>query len=237
MNMSNLIFSIIIFSFFSVNLHAQKFSKGADVSWLPQMEASGYKFYNYKGKEQDCLKILKDNGINSIRLRTWVNPSENRYGRYCSKDETVAMAVRAKNAGMRIMINFHYSDSWADPGKQHKPKDWEGLNFEQLRKTLYDYTADVMLALKTAGVSPEWVQVGNEIPTGMVYPEGHTDNWPQLAQLLNAGYDGVKSVFPKSKVIIHVDQGNNNARFRHWFDNATKYNVKYDVIGMSFYPY
>ncbi len=230
-------FILIIFCFIVFSSSAQKFAKGADVSWLPQMEASGYKFYNPKGKQEDCLKILKDHGMNTIRLRTWVNPSNNPYSGHCSKEETVAMAVRAKKAGMRIMINFHYSDSWADPGKQRKPKAWEGLKFDELKKVLYDYTADVMLTLKTAGVSPEWVQVGNEIPTGMVYPEGHTNNWPQLAELLNAGYDAVKSVFPKSKVIIHVDQGNNNARFRNWFDNATKYNVKYDVIGMSFYPY
>ncbi len=230
-------FFVIIFLVFSNYSSAQRFAKGADVSWLPQMEASGYKFYNLKGEEEDCLMILKNHGMNTIRLRTWVNPSDNKFSGHCSKDETVAMAVRAKNAGMRVMINFHYSDSWADPDKQHKPKAWEGLTFDNLKKTLFDYTVDVMLALKIAGVTPEWVQIGNEIPTGMIYPDGHTDNWPQLAQLLNAGFDAVKSVFPKSKVIIHVDQGNNNARFRQWFDNAAKHNVKYDVIGMSFYPY
>ncbi len=229
--------AIISFLLQSIICSAQPFAKGADISWLPQMEASGYKFYNDKGKEDDCFNILKKNGINTIRLRTWVNPSNHAQSGHCSKDETVAMAVRAVKHGMRVMINFHYSDSWADPGKQRKPKAWEGLSFEELRNTLYDYTKDVMLALKNAGVSPDWVQIGNEIPTGMVYPEGHTNNWPQLAQLLNAGYDAVKLVFPESKVILHVDQGNNNARFRYWFDNAEKYKVKYDVIGMSFYPY
>ncbi|HRZ96880.1 MAG TPA: glycosyl hydrolase 53 family protein, partial [Paludibacter sp.] len=215
----------------------QKFSKGADISWLPQMEATGYKFYNDKGVEQDCFKILKAHGINSIRLRTWVNPNNNKASGHCSKDETVALALRAKKAGMRVMINFHYSDSWADPGKQVKPKAWEGLDFEQLKQTLYDYTYDVILALKHAGITPEWVQVGNETPTGMIYPEGHTDNWPQLAQLINKGYDAIKAVDPNIKVILHVDQGNNNKRFRTWFDNATKYGAKYDVIGLSFYPY
>lgn len=229
-----LIVALLCFSFESF---AQKFSKGADISWLPQMEATGYKFYNDKGVEQDCFKILKDHGINSIRLRTWVNPNNNKASGHCSKDETVAMALRAKKAGMRVMINFHYSDSWADPGKQVKPKAWEGLNFEQLKQTLYDYTYDVILALKNAGITPEWVQIGNETPTGMIYPEGHTDNWPQLAQLINKGYDAIKAVDPKIKVILHVDQGNNNKRFRTWFDNATKYGAKYDVIGLSFYPY
>ena len=228
--------SLLIF-IFGTTVSAQKFAKGGDISWLPQMEASGYKFLNDKGKQQDCFRILKDHGFNTIRLRTWVNPSDNRASGHCSKDETVAMALRAKKAGMRVMIDFHYSDTWADPSKQVKPKAWEGLSFDDLKKALYDYTFDVMSALKTAGIEPDWVQIGNEIPTGMVYPEGHTDNWPQLAQLLNTGYDAVKAVSPKAKVILHVDQGNNNERFRHWFDNATKYAVKYDVIGVSFYPY
>ncbi|MDO5524059.1 MAG: glycosyl hydrolase 53 family protein, partial [Bacteroidia bacterium] len=119
------------------------FAKGADISWLPQMEATGYIFYNKDGKQEDCFKILKDLGINSVRLRTWVNPSDHPQSGHCSKEETIAMAKRAKDWNMRVMINFHYSDSWADPGKQHKPKDWENLNFEELKQTLYDYTFDV----------------------------------------------------------------------------------------------
>lgn len=213
------------------------FAKGADISWLPQMEASGYVFYNKNGKAEDCFKILQDLGINSIRLRTWVNPSDDPHSGHCSKEETIAMAKRAKEWNMRVMINFHYSDSWADPGKQHKPKDWESLNFEQLKQTLYDYTFDVIKGLKDEEVTPEWVQVGNEIPSGMLYPEGSTDNWPQLVELLNKGYDAVKAASPTSKVILHVDQGNNNERFRWWFDNAEKHGAKYDIIGMSFYPY
>jgi arabinogalactan endo-1,4-beta-galactosidase len=94
-----------------------------------------------------------------------------------------------------------------------------------------------MTALKTAGVTPEWVQVGNEIPGGMVYPEGSVDNWPQLAQLINKGYDAIKAVSPTSKVILHIDQGNNNDRFRWWFDAATANGAKFDVIGLSYYPY
>lgn len=213
------------------------FSKGGDISWLPQMEATGYKFLNQNGQQEDILKILKDHGMNTVRLRTWVNPSSDPQSGHCSKEETVAMAVRCKNAGMRIMINFHYSDSWADPGKQNKPAAWKDLSFADLRNALYDYTVEVMMALKNAGISPEWVQVGNEIPGGMLWPDGSTDNWPQLAQLLNAGYDAIKSVSPSSKVILHVDKGNDHSRFRWWFDAATANNVKYDVIGMSYYPY
>jgi arabinogalactan endo-1,4-beta-galactosidase len=213
------------------------FARGADISWIPQMEASGYKFLNDQGVQEDCFKILKDHGINSIRLRTWVNPSDNPASGHCSKDETVAMAVRARKWGMRVMIDFHYSDSWADPAKQVKPKAWEGHDFTRLLKDVYDYTFEVMTALKTAGVYPEWVQVGNETRTGMIYPEGSTDNWAQLAQLINKGYDAIKDVSPDTKVILHVDQGNNKALFKWWFDNAQKYGARYDVIGMSYYPY
>ena len=212
-------------------------AKGADISWLPQMEATGYKFYNTSGVEEDCFKILKDHGMNTIRLRTFVNPSNDPASGHCSKAETVAMAVRAQKWGMRIMIDFHYSDTWADPSKQVKPKAWEGHDFPTLLNDLYNYTFDVMSALKTAGISPEWVQVGNEIPGGMVYPEGSSSNWSQLSQLINKGYDAIKAVSPGSKVVLHIDQGNDNARFRWWFDNITKYATKYDVIGMSYYPY
>ena len=217
--------------------HAEPFVKGADVGWLPQMEATGYKFYNRDGKQEDCLQILKENGINTIRLRTWVHPSNDRASGHNSKDETVAMAVRAQKMGMRVMINFHYSDSWADPQQQRKPAAWVGHDFPQLLKDVYSYTYDVMRALQQAGVTPEWVQVGNETPTGMIYPEGHTDNWPQLAQLINQGYDAIKAVSPATKVVLHLDRGNDSQRFRTWFDNAQAHGAKYDVIGMSYYPY
>ena len=213
------------------------FVKGADIGWLPQMEATGYKFFNDAGVEQDCFQILKDHGINAIRLRTWVNPSDDKASGHCSKAETVAMAVRAQNFGMKVMIDFHYSDSWADPGQQRKPAAWVGHDFPQLLSDVYNYTVEVMTALKSAGISPQWVQVGNEISNGMIYPEGSATNWSQLIQLANKGYDAVKAVSPSSKVILHVDQGNNNSRFRWWFDNAKSNGAKYDVIGLSYYPY
>jgi arabinogalactan endo-1,4-beta-galactosidase len=213
------------------------FSKGADISWLPQMEATGYKFYNDQGIEQDCFQILKDHGINTIRLRVWVNPSADKASGHCSTAETVAMAVRAQRMGMRVMIDLHYSDSWADPGKQVKPKAWEGHAFPVLLNDVYDYTFSVMTALKASNVYPEWVQVGNETASGMIYPEGSTSNWNGLSQLINKGYDAIKAVSPASKVILHVDQGNNNQRFRRWFDSAQAHSARYDVIGLSYYPY
>ena len=213
------------------------FAKGADVGWLPQMEATGYKFYDTDGKQKDCLQLLKDRGINTIRLRVWVNPSNDKASGHCSPAETVTMAVRAKKLGMRIMIDFHYSDSWADPGKQTKPAAWVNHTFLELQNDVYNHTFEVLNLLKAAGVTPEWVQVGNEIPGGMLWPDGKSSNFGQLAQLLNKGYDAVKAVNTKIKVIVHVDEGNNNAKFRWFFDNATANAIKYDVIGMSYYPY
>jgi arabinogalactan endo-1,4-beta-galactosidase len=213
------------------------FAKGADISWLPQMEATGYKFYDADGTEKNCLQLLKDRGINTIRLRVFVNPSNDRINGHCSKNETVAMALRAKNMGMRIMIDFHYSDTWADPGHQTKPAAWTNHTFPTLLNDVYNHTFDVLTALKTAGVTPEWVQIGNEIPSGMLWPEGSYTNFGQLAQLLNKGYEATKAIASSIKVVVHINNGHDNARFKWFFDNARTNNVKYDVIGLSYYPY
>lgn len=230
---------VLTLFFISNKMAGQKgsFSKGADVGWLPQMEATGYKFYDTDGTEKDCLQLLKDRGINTIRLRVWVNPSDDKASGHCSPEETVVMAVRAQKLGMRIMIDFHYSDTWADPSKQKKPAAWTNHTFPELLTDVYNHTYNTLLLLKKAGVIPEWVQVGNEIPGGMLWPEGSTDNFGQLAQLLNKGYEATKAINSKIKVIVHLDEGNKNEKFRWFFDNAAKHNVKYDVIGLSYYPF
>lgn len=233
-------FLFVLAIFFTSNKMASQkgsFSKGADVGWLPQMEATGYKFYDTDGTEKDCLQLLKDRGINTIRLRVWVNPSDDKASGHCNPEETVVMAVRAQKLGMRIMIDFHYSDTWADPSKQKKPAAWTNHTFTELLNDVYDHTYNTLLLLKKAGVTPEWVQVGNEIPGGMLWPEGSTDNFGQLAQLLNKGYEATKAIDSKIKVIVHLDEGNKNEKFRWFFDNAVKHNVKYDVIGLSYYPF
>ncbi|MDD3077501.1 MAG: glycosyl hydrolase 53 family protein [Paludibacter sp.] len=213
------------------------FVKGADIGWLEQMEATGYTFYDSYGTQKECLDILKEKGINTIRLRVWVNPSNDKTNGHCSKKGVATMALRAKNKGFRIMIDFHYSDSWADPGKQTKPAAWANHTFSQLLDDVYNHTYNVLDTLKQIGVTPEWIQVGNEIPGGILWPDGSTNNWPQLAQLLNKGYDAAKAIDTNIKVIIHLDQGNNNSRFRTFFDKADYYKVQYDVIGLSYYPY
>lgn len=213
------------------------FAKGADVSWLPQMEASGITFKDSQGQTKDCLLILKELGMNSIRLRVFVNPNNDKTSGHCSTEETVAMALRAQKLGMRILIDFHYSDSWADPAKQNKPKAWENLAFSQLCDAVYQHTHDVLSALNKADITPDWVQIGNEIPGGMLWPDGSTQHWNQLAQLLNKGYEATKAVNPNIKVIVHVDEGNNREKFNAFFDQATQHQVRYDIIGLSYYPF
>ena len=223
----------LISSFFISAVSAADFARGADASWLTQMEASGRLFFNPSGVQQDCLQVLKETGIDSIRLRVWVNPA----GGWNGLTDVVAKAVRAKNLGLRVMIDFHYSDSWADPGQQTKPSAWTGHGIAQLNADVADHTAAILNALKAAGVTPEWVQVGNETNDGMLWNEGRASvNMANFAGLVTSGYDAVKAVFPSTRVIVHISNGYDNALFRWIFDGLTTNGAKYDVIGMSLYP-
>lgn len=209
------------------------FSKGADVSWVTEMENAGIKFYNNSGTAQECMALLKSLGMNTIRLRVWVNPANG----WNNKADVVSKALRAKNLGLRVMIDFHYSDTWADPGHQTKPAAWVSQDLAALKSSLASHTTDVLNALKTSGVEPEWVQVGNETNDGMLWPEGKAStNMNAFAQLVNAGYDAVKAVFPSAKVIVHVSNGYDNSLFRWLFDGLKNNGGKWDVIGMSLYP-
>lgn len=210
-----------------------QFAKGADVSWVTQQENSGYKWYNNNGVQQDIFTILKNKGLNTIRLRVWLNPWEG----WCGKADVVAKAIRAKNAGFRIMIDFHYSDSWADPGQQTKPAAWNNYSFTQLTTAVYNHTVDVLNTLKSNGVTVEWVQVGNETNDGLLWEDGRAStNMRNYAYLVNAGYDGTKAVFPNAKVIVHVSNGYDNGLFRWNFDGLKNNGAKWDVIGLSLYP-
>lgn len=209
------------------------FVKGADVSWLTEMEAAGYKFYNRQGAQQDCMQILKDLGINTIRLRAWVNPLKG----WCSIKDVLAKALRAKTLGLRIMLDFHYSDYWADPGKQNKPAAWASLDFTALTKALYDYTYHVMDTLKANGIVPSYVQVGNENDDGMLWEDGRAStHMANFAALVKTGYEAVKAVSDTSKVIVHISNGYKNDLFRWIFDGLQSNGAKWDVIGMSLYP-
>ena len=219
------------------------FVKGADVSHLLQLEDSGARFYE-QGVEKDLLQILRDHGLNAIRIKVWNDP-----GNPCCYPANLAdpagynnpahvarLAARAQNLGFRVMIDFHYSDWWADPGKQHTPCAWEGQALNELRRSLYDFTHGVLSALKGSGVTPEWVQIGNEISNGMLWPIGSTNNWDNLAALIKEGYAATKDVDSEIKVVLHYDNGGNNQGTVGWFDHARLRGVEWDVIGLSYYP-
>jgi arabinogalactan endo-1,4-beta-galactosidase len=212
---------------------AATFAKGTDISWVTQMESAGVKFYNSSGAQTELFALMKSKGFNAIRLRAWVNPSDG----WCNTADLVAKALRAQAAGMKIMIDFHYSDSWADPGKQTKPAAWSALNFADLQTSLHDYTVSVMNTLKTNGITPDWVQVGNETNDGMLWEDGRASkNMANFAALVKSGYTAVKAVSPGSKVIVHVSNGYDNALFRWMFDGLKANGAQWDIIGMSLYP-
>lgn len=217
-------------------LRAQKsdFAKGADVGWITQMESEGSKFYNREGEEKECMTLLRDDcGVNSIRLRVWVNPEE----RWNSIPDVVEKAVRARDLGMRLMIDFHFSDTWADPGHQEIPKAWADMSMDELTEAVGNHVAETLTALKDAGVTPEWVQIGNETTNGMMWPVGTLDHPAELTALNNAGYDAAKSVFPEVIAIVHLDNGHDPAIYDRMFDLLEANGGKYDMIGMSLYPY
>ena len=209
------------------------FVKGADVGWVTEMEGAGRKFYNSAGTEKECMQLLKDLGMNAIRLRVWVNPANG----WNNTADVVAKAVRAKNLGMKLMIDFHYSDTWADPGHQTKPAVWVGQDLATLKQSIANHTTAVLNALKASGVTPTWVQVGNETNDGMLWPDGKASvNMGNFAQLVIAGYNAVKAVDASIKVIVHVSNGYDNNLFRWIFDGLKNNGAQWDIIGMSLYP-
>ncbi|MEU8385682.1 arabinogalactan endo-1,4-beta-galactosidase [Streptosporangium sp. NPDC048865] len=207
--------------------------KGADVSSLPKSEAYGGRYHDAAGTRGDALAILAAAGADHVRLKVWVNPADG----YNDKARVLAMAQRVKARGLRLLVDFHYSDTWADPGKQYKPAAWSGHTFAQLKAAVYGHTYDVLNALKAQGTTADMVQVGNEINDGMLWEEGRSSNFGNLAQLVNSGYSAVKAVSPSTKVVLHLAEGGDNALFRWWFDSAAANGVNYDVIGVSYYPY
>lgn len=208
-------------------------AKGADVSWLTEMEAAGRKFYNAANVEKDCMQILKDLGMNAIRLRAWVNPTNG----WNNTNDVLVKATRAKSLGMKIMIDFHYSDTWADPGHQTKPAAWASQDFSSLKNSMSNYTIAFLNTLKTNSIIPEWVQIGNETNDGMLWPDGKAStNMSNFAQLIQSGYNAVKSVDPSIKVIVHISNGFDNNLFRWVFDGLKSQGADWDIIGLSLYP-
>lgn len=210
------------------------FAKGADIGWYTEMEKKGYKFYTASGTEMDCPALMKSLGFNSLRFRVWVNPEDVWNG----KEDVLKKCLRAKELGMKIMIDFHYSDTWADPGKQFVPAAWTSYDLDTMAKAVADHTSDVLNALKDNGVDVAWVQVGNEVTNGMLWEQGRVegDNASGFAKLFKAGADKVKSIYPKASVILHIDNAWNMDTLQWFYSLMANTGVKYDMIGLSLYP-
>lgn len=225
---------------------------GADIGDLSQLEALGYQYVDDNGVQTDALELLKDKGVSAVRIRAFVNPPESYewtkdngttcYLGYCNTDGVIYTAKRAAAAGMDINLVLHYSDHFADPQYQDIPEQWEDATQEELSKYVYDYTYYLMNQLAEEGIYPKWVEVGNEINAGILFPYGSSmTNFEQLTEYLNSGYDAVKAVSPNTKVVTHLASVSSDAvvegNFTWFFDNFAKYGGKTDVIGMSYYPY
>ena len=212
---------------------------GADISFLPELEDKGKKFSD-NGVQKDPILIMKDHGFNYVRLRIFDDPArDSGYSPgkgFCNLEHTKQMAKRVKAAGMKLLLDFHYSDYWADPGKQYKPAAWRNLSFDELKKALYDYTKKVIRELKDQGTAPDMVQVGNEINHGIVWPEGSISNVDSMSQLIAAGIAGVKAVDPSIVIMLHIALGGQNDESVFFMDQMIARKVPFDVIGLSYYP-
>ena len=216
------------------------FIKGMDVSSLKELEELGAKYY-MDGQKKGLLEILKAYGVNSIRLRLWNDPySESGvpYGAGTSDlNTTVELARRVLDMGFGFLLDIHYSDFWADPGKQRIPKAWRGMSVEELEAAVYDFTRSTLLTMRSEHVFPTMIQVGNELSNGLLWPYGKVPNYDNIARFINAGIRAVRSVDQEIPIMLHLDNGGNNALYREWFDEFMKRGEDFQIIGLSYYPF
>lgn len=222
-----------------------RFLAGADISMLPRIEELGGKF-EAGGAPGDLLGILKKSGCTAARVRLFVNP-DHRDGTVNDLSYTLALAARIKAAGLALILDLHYSDTWADPGHQTKPAAWSSLDFEGLEREVEEYTAAVVRAFRDAGALPDIVQIGNEVTAGMLWPDGRLDasgdteaQWNRFARLLEAGVRGARAPLAKGetlRVMIHIDRGGDRRGTKWFFDHLLERGVPFDVIGLSYYPW
>ena len=224
------------------------FAKGADLGWITEMEAKGYKFYSATGAETECTALMKSIGCNSVRYRVWVNPT----GGYNNVSDVLVKCRRAQALGLQILIDFHYSDTWADPGKQIIPSAWEKHDAAQMAAAVSEHTRNVLQTLKNNNISVTWVQVGNEVRPGMLMhtgKEGSLKDAPtavtgkvsgssvnHFVEYFNAGANVVKNVYPNAQVILHLDNGWDYGTLSWFYDLMQTHAARYDMIGLSLYP-
>lgn len=231
-----------LFSQLFAQIDSPGFIMGADVSFIPQIEDLGG-VYTSNNMPMDPLYIFKVNGVNYIRLKLWHTPTQN----YDNLEKILAMAQRIKEQKLHFLLDFHYSDTWADPGHQSKPSAWQGISFETLKDSVYQYTKYVMQFLFEQQTFPHMVQIGNEITSGILWDDGRVGGnfenpkqWRQLGELINAAIRGVREscdLGHSVKILIHLDRGGDNSACRWFFDNLINQDVYFDVIGLSFYPW
>lgn len=221
------------------------FYRGADLGWITEIEhRRQYQIVDTAGNDIEAYQLMRQMDVDAVRIRVWVNPRRDADGNaWCDIPDVVAKAIRARDAGMSVMIDFHYSNWWADPSQQHVPREWaaaakgRGDSTEVVCDSMRAHTIRTLTALKRAGVEPRWIQVGNETPNGFMHPYGDATLHPeQFARLFQVGYDACKSVFPHAKVIVHIDNGYDLARTTFILDLLRRYSVRFDMVGWSLYP-
>ena len=215
------------------------FLKGGDISELSYIESMGGKFFE-NGMEKNCLQILKDYGFNMVRLRLYndpgnpnFSPSKRLPAGFQNPADILVMSKRAKAMGFQIILTFYYSDYWSNG----KPHEWDSLSFKDLKPSVYDFTFKFMNQMQAQGTAPEFVSLGNEIAGGILLPSGYSDDFKALSDLLNEGYNAVKAVSPSTKVVLHLQDGGDPKMYDWFFGRCQAYDVKYDIIGASYYPF
>jgi arabinogalactan endo-1,4-beta-galactosidase len=233
-----LFFVLLFFVFLCIptKLYALDYAIGADLSFLKQAEDRGTVFKD-SNEIKPGLEIFKNHGYNWIRLRLFHTPT------YLPNnlEYTIALAQEAKTLGYKFLLNYHYSDTWADPGKQYTPAAWQDKSHDELVQAVFEYTRDTIIAFRDANVMPDMVQIGNEVINGMLWPDGRLpNNWDNFAELLEAGINGVNAACSRRQrplIMIHIDRGGDKERTKAFFDKWHSYSVDYDVIGQSYYPW
>lgn len=216
------------------------FIKGMDISVQHEIEQLGAKYFS-EGREQDVIELLSHYDVNYVRLRLWNNPYDADHKPYGGGTNdlltTIEIAKRAVQKDMDFLLDLHYSDFWADPSTQVKPKQWEDLSGPALQEAVYQFTYDTLKTLDDNDVLPRMIQIGNEITNGLLWSEGKFEHGEAMFDLLKAGIKAVRDYNPDIETMIHLDQGGDNALYRKWFDKAADANLDFDIIGLSYYPF
>ena len=253
--MKKFFFVSIFFVFVNLFSFSQSFLKGADLSSLQQYEDLGVKFFDEnKNQIPDVINFFAEKNLDCVRFRIWVNPElaqeNSTKTKYCNLENTIKMAKRVKSLGMKVLIDFHYSDYWADPSQQTIPKKWKeklsSKNEEdaktELQKILFKYTTEALQKFKDENIQVDFVQIGNEITNGILFPYGtikekgsDVQKFSNVASILKEGINATRKIFPESKIILHIDSSGNLSRSLWWFTCAQKSNLDYDIIGLSYY--